>query len=235
MGIAKSCLVRVFLGEAAFQGGLGLSAGLAGTHRDSSKPHVLQQGQGEQLPSSGRNCTREILHGWISRLFVRENQHILGQWEQVAEENDPDVRMRLFCHETASECAPTAQVFLGSCSMLLGKQDVDIISFPVIKPIVTVQWKKPSWQCWAISLWKDPVSDFSSLIPSPSKLQVGDPRGLLLCLLNTLPSSSSLFEPERQEKRHLELGTGKKLAWKMISERVALGCAGVPMESSSAM
>lgn len=49
-------------------------------------------------------------------------------------------------------CALTAQVFLAPSSTLLGKQDVDIISFPVIKPIVAVQWKKPSWQCWATLL-----------------------------------------------------------------------------------
>lgn len=126
-----------------------------------------------------------------------------------AEANDPDAWLRFFFHATGSEYALTAQVYLGSCSTLPGKQDVDIISFPVINPIVAVEWKKPSWQCWAISLWKDPVSDFSPFILSPSKLQVGGPRGLLLHLFNALPSSPSLFEPMRWGKRHLELVTGK--------------------------
>lgn len=135
-----------------------------------------------------------------------------------------------------AECAVTAQVFLGSCSTPLGKQDVDIISFPVIKPIVAVQWKKPSWQCWATSLWKDPASDFSSLVPSPSQLQVGDPRGLLLHLHNTLPSSPSLCEPERWEKRHLELGTGRKvgLGDDFCVWRAALPCEELPPASAAA-
>lgn len=112
-----------------------------------------------------------------------------------AEENDRDAWLRFFFHATRSEYALTAQVYLGSCSTLQGKQDVDIISFPVINPIVAVEWKKPSWQRLAISLWKDPVSDFSPLLPSPSKLPVGGPRGLLLHLFNTSPSSPSLLNP----------------------------------------
>lgn len=125
-----------------------------------------------------------------------------------AEEDDPDTWLRFFLHAAGSEDALTAQVHLGSCSTLPGKQDVGIISFPAINLIVVVQWKKTSWQRWAVSLWKDPVSDFSPLILSPSKLQVGGPRGLLLHLFNTLPSSPSPFEPVRWGKRHLELGTG---------------------------
>lgn len=97
------------------------------------------------------------------------------------------------------------KIHLGSCSTLPGKQDVDIISFPVINPTVAVEWKKPSWQHQALSFWKDPVSDFSPFILSPSKLQVGGPRGLGLHFFNTLPSSPSLFEAMRWRKRHLEL------------------------------
>lgn len=103
-------------------------------------------------------------------LFGQTNKS-LGQWKRSpAKEEDPDAWLEFFFYATASEHALTAQVYLGSGSMLPGKQDVDIISFPVINPIVAVQWKKPSWQCWGISLWKDPVSDFSPLIPSSSKL-----------------------------------------------------------------
>ena len=41
--------------------GLGLAAGLAGTHRDLNKPHVLQQEQGKQFPSSA-SCSQQELH-----------------------------------------------------------------------------------------------------------------------------------------------------------------------------
>lgn len=60
------CFCKVLLGqgvprESSLPGfGLGLAAGLAGTHRDLNKPHVLQQEQGKQLPSSVSRSQREV-------------------------------------------------------------------------------------------------------------------------------------------------------------------------------
>lgn len=119
-----------------------------------------------------RNGTRLMLHELLSSISLWAKQQRLGAVgggsTSPVEKSDPGTWWRFFFGANRSENALAAQVCLGSCSTLLGKQDVDIISFPVINPIGAVEWKKPSWQHLAISLRKDEVSDFSPLLLFPS-------------------------------------------------------------------
>lgn len=58
---AKYCLIKVFPGKGPSQAlGWGLLQGSVGTHRDLNKPHVLQQEQGKQFPSSVSRSQREL-------------------------------------------------------------------------------------------------------------------------------------------------------------------------------
>lgn len=119
-----------------------------------------------------RNGTRSMLHELLSSVSLRAKQQRFGAVgagsTSPVEKSDSSAWWRFFFDANGSENALAAQVCLGSCSTLPGKQDVDIISFPVINPIVAVEWKKPSWQHLAISLWKDEASDFGPLLPFPS-------------------------------------------------------------------